>query len=112
MIYIAQPPLYRITFGKSEYHWVLDDNEKDKLIAEMAKKNKKATNVSRFKGLGEMNAEQLQETAMDPTKRVLKQVTIEDAEIADKVFQMLMGSEVAPRKRFIQMNATVAEIDV
>lgn len=111
-VYLAQPPLYRLTFGKSDYYWVKDDEEKDKVIAEMAKKNKKVTNVQRFKGLGEMNAEQLLETTMDPKNRILRKVNIDDGEAADRVFQMLMGSEVAPRKRFIQMHARSAEVDV
>jgi DNA gyrase subunit B len=111
-LYLAQPPLYRITVGKSEYYWVKDDNEKDKLLALFANKNKKVTSIQRFKGLGEMNAEQLQETTMTPENRILRQVNIEDAESADKVFQILMGSEVMPRKRFIQMHAKDAELDV
>lgn len=111
-IYIAQPPLYRLTVGKSEYHWVKDDAEKDKLISELAKSNKKVTSVLRFKGLGEMNAEQLHATTLDSKNRILRQVTIEDAEEADKTFQTLMGIEVAPRRRFIQMHAKQAELDV
>lgn len=111
-VYLAQPPLYRITVGKSEYYWVKDDIEKDKLLAELAKKNKKVSNIQRFKGLGEMNAEQLLETTMDPKKRILRKVTIEDAEAADKTFQTLMGNEVGPRKRFIQMYAKTADIDI
>jgi len=111
-IYIAQPPLYRITVGKSEYYWVKDDAEKDRLIADLSKKNKKVSNLQRFKGLGEMNAEQLLETTMDAKNRILRQVTIEDAEESDKVFEMLMGTEVPPRKRFIQMHAKQAELDV
>mgnify|MGYP002397248678 CR=1 FL=1 len=111
-VYIAQPPLYRITVGKAEYYWVKDDAEKDKLIKELSKKNKKVSNIQRFKGLGEMNAEQLLETTMDPENRILRQVNIEDAEEADKVFQMLMGTEVPPRKRFIQTHAKQAELDV
>lgn len=111
-IYLAQPPLYRITVGKSEYYWVKDDNEKDKLLGEFSKKNKKVSSIQRFKGLGEMNAEQLLETTMDARNRILRKVNIEDAEEADKIFQMLMGSEVSHRKRFIQMNAKIAEIDI
>ncbi|MFW5720475.1 MAG: DNA topoisomerase IV subunit B, partial [Candidatus Dojkabacteria bacterium] len=92
--------------------WVKDDAEKDKLIKELSKKNKKVNNIQRFEGLGEMNAEQLLETTMDPENRILRQVNIEDAEEADKVFQMLMGTEVPPRKRFIQTHAKQAELDV
>jgi len=111
-VYIAQPPLYKIVVGKSEYYWVKDDKEKDKLLVELNKKNKKVTSIQRFKGLGEMNADQLLETTMDPKKRILRKVNVEDAEEADKLFQMLMGIEVAPRKRFIQMHAKNAEIDI
>lgn len=111
-IYIAQPPLYRITVGKSEYYWVKDDVEREKVVAELTKKGKTVSNLQRFKGLGEMNAEQLLETTMDMKNRILRQVTIEDAEEADKTFQMLMGAEVPPRKRFIQMHAKQAELDI
>ncbi len=111
-VYLAQPPLYRITVGKSEYYWVKDDAEKERLLEELAKKNKKVTNIQRFKGLGEMNPDQLLETTIDPKKRILRRVTIEDAEAADRIFQMLMGTEVGPRKRFIQMYAKTAEIDI
>lgn len=110
-IYLAQPPLYRITLGKSDYHWVKDDFEKDELVKKAVKDGKKVTNIQRFKGLGEMNPDQLLETTMDAQKRILRQVTIEDAEDADKTFQVLMGTEVPPRKRFIQMNARYAEVD-
>jgi DNA gyrase subunit B len=111
-IYLAQPPLYRITVGKSEYYWVKDDAEKEQLIADLAKKNKKVTSLQRFKGLGEMNPEQLLETTMDSKNRILRQILIEDAEEADNVFQMLMGQDVPPRKRFIQMHAKQAELDI
>jgi DNA gyrase subunit B len=111
-IYIAQPPLYRLTVGKSEYYYVKDDAEKDQFIKELAAKKKKVTAIQRFKGLGEMNAEQLLETTMDKKNRILRQVTVEDAEVADRTFDMLMGSEVAPRKRFIQMHAKNAVIDI
>lgn len=110
-VYIAQPPLYRITVGKSDYTYVKDDEEKDKFLKEIGKTKKKVTSIQRFKGLGEMNAEQLLETTMDQNNRILRKVTIDDAEVADKTFEMLMGSEVPPRKRFIQMHAKMAEID-
>jgi DNA gyrase subunit B len=111
-IYLAQPPLYRLTVGKSEYHYIKDDAEKDKMVADLVKKNKKVTSIQRFKGLGEMNSDQLLETTLNPANRILRKVNIDDAEAADKTFQMLMGSEVPPRKRFIQMHAKAAEIDV
>ncbi len=111
-LYLAQPPLYRLTIGKSEYIYVKDDAEKEKIIAELNAKNKKVTQIQRFKGLGEMNPQQLLETTMDRNMRILKQVTINDAKEADRVFEMLMGLEVAPRKRFIQMYAKLANLDV
>ncbi len=120
-IYIAQPPLYQIKKGKKA-HYVYTEDEKVKLLhklgvddTEMDDDNKKITGISlqRYKGLGEMNPEQLWDTTMDPTKRKMKQVTIDDAEAADRVFDLLMGSEVAPRKHFIQTHAKdVENIDV
>ncbi len=106
-LYIAKPPLYKIQIGK-EAKYAYSDEEKDNLI-----KNIKKFSIQRYKGLGEMNPEQLWETTMDPKKRVLVQVTIEDAQEADKVFDTLMGKEVAPRKRFIQLSAkNVRNLDV
>ena len=133
-VYIAQPPLYKIKKGK-EIHYAYNDDEKEQLIGseqveligeegetpveetedtEEETKVKKGNKVSvqRYKGLGEMNAEELWETTMDPGNRVLKQVTIEDAEEANQVFDILMGSEVAPRKSFIQSNAKMANLDI
>ena len=77
-----------------------------------AKKRASKVTVQRYKGLGEMNAEELWETTMDPAKRVMKQVNVEDAEEANKIFDILMGSEVAPRKSFIQSNAKLANLDI
>ena len=106
-LYIAKPPLYKIQIG-IEAKYAYSDEEKDNLI-----KNIKKFSIQRYKGLGEMNPEQLWETTMDPKKRVLVQVTIEDAQEADKVFDTLMGKEVAPRKRFIQLSAkNVRNLDV
>jgi DNA gyrase subunit B len=96
-LYIAQPPLYRISSGKN-IHYAWSDEEKDLLIKELKGAN---VNVQRYKGLGEMNPEQLRETTMDPQMRILKQVTIEDAREADRMFDILMGSDVMPRKHFI-----------
>jgi DNA gyrase subunit B len=140
-IYIAQPPLFKIKRGK-EIMYAYSDEERDKLLGKdapkieelladdaneegegddeeneeetdtKAKKGSPKIHVQRYKGLGEMNAEELWETTMDPAKRVLKQVAINDAEMANKVFEMLMGSEVPPRKTFIQSNAKMANLDI
>jgi len=109
-VYIAQPPLFRIKYGK-EVTYVYSDEEKDKITSRLEAEGKNYT-VQRFKGLGEMNPEQLWETTMDPAKRILKQVAIKDAAEADHTFTMLMGGEVPPRKRFIQANARNAELDI
>lgn len=111
-LYIAQPPLYKLQTGK-DIQYAYSDEEKQQVIKSMnGKKAKSIINIQRYKGLGEMNPEQLWETTMNPTNRILKQVTIEDAEEADAVFTMLMGDEVPPRKHFIQSNAKQAQLDV
>jgi DNA gyrase subunit B len=110
--YIAQPPLYHIRKGK-QVQYVYTEEERDALIAEYkAEHNGKEPEVGRYKGLGEMNPETLWETTMDPDKRTILKVTIEEAVEADKVFNMLMGDEVAPRKRFIESHAKNANLDV
>ncbi len=109
-LYIAQPPLYLVKKGKVE-HWIYNDAEKDKTVAELG--GMQGVTIQRYKGLGEMNAEQLWETTMNPANRTLLQVTIEDAAVANRTFDMLMGNEVAPRKRFIQSHAKkVRNLDV
>ncbi|MCL5107625.1 MAG: DNA topoisomerase (ATP-hydrolyzing) subunit B [Chloroflexi bacterium] len=107
-LYIAQPPLYRIQVGK-ESHWVYSDEERDGI---MRKVNGKPVNIQRYKGLGEMNPEQLWESTMDPTQRTILQVTMDDAVLASEVFSMLMGDSVPPRRRFIQTHAKQANLDV
>ncbi|MBP6060502.1 MAG: DNA topoisomerase IV subunit B, partial [Candidatus Pacebacteria bacterium] len=133
-IYIAQPPLYKIKKGK-EISYAYTDEDKLKIVGKSAdvseiqevesadeapaeeeteevkvKSNK--FHIQRFKGLGEMNPEELWETTMDPKNRILKRVDIADAEEANEIFDILMGSEVPPRKSFIQSNAKLAEIDI
>jgi len=113
-LYVALPPLYKIQAQK-DIHYVYDDEEKDKLIndvfAKQGKNNGKYT-IQRYKGLGEMNPEQLWETTMDPKVRILKQVSNDDVEEADRIFTVLMGEEVAPRKKFIQTHAKLATLDI
>ena len=111
-IYIATPPLYLVKKGKSsQYAW--DDTQRDQIVHQMAGEsgNTSGINIQRYKGLGEMNAEQLWETTMDPERRILRQVTVENAAEADRTFSMLMGDEVPPRREFIEKNATYANID-
>jgi DNA gyrase subunit B len=127
-VYVAMPPLYKATYGK-EKRYLVDDAEKDQFIEAMSTKNnasKKSNTlgrgdiaesgsrkftIQRFKGLGEMNAEELWETTMNPDTRRLRQITVGDLTDADEVFTMLMGEEVLPRKKFIQANASTAEVD-
>jgi len=140
-VYIAQPPLFKIKKGK-EISYAYTDEERDKILGKdapsleellvesaneegsgeeteeeepTAKAGKERTmkiHVQRYKGLGEMNSEELWETTMDPARRILKQVSVVDAEDANKVFDMLMGSEVPPRKSFIQSHAKMANLDI
>ena len=109
-LYIANPPLYRAIKGNNmEYCW--DDMQVRQFIEKYANGEEKNVRIQRFKGLGEMNPEQLWETTMDPENRLLKRVNISDAAEADRIFSMLMGEEVAPRRKFIEDNATYATID-
>ncbi|MDP2642189.1 MAG: DNA topoisomerase subunit B [bacterium] len=104
-VYIAQPPLYKIKIGKN-IHFAYSDDEKETVIG------KDNADIQRYKGLGEMNAEELWETTMNPQARILKQVRVEDAREADRIFDILMGTDVPSRKSFIQSNAKKAVLDV
>ncbi|ELY57511.1 DNA topoisomerase (ATP-hydrolyzing) subunit B [Natronolimnohabitans innermongolicus] len=109
-VYATQPPLYRIRY-RGETYDAMTDTERDEIVAEKCDGN--PSQVQRFKGLGEMNPEQLWETTMNPDNRILKQITVEDAAAADKMFSVLMGDAVEPRKQFIKENAPEAEwIDI
>ena len=111
-VYIAAPPLYMVKKGK-QFRYCWSEEERMEAIAAYSKsENDSSVKVQRYKGLGEMNAEQLWETTMDPNERILRQVTIEDALEADRVFSMLMGDEVPPRRAFIEANAKYANVDV
>ncbi len=109
-LYVAQPPLYKIQIGK-EANYAYTDSEKEEILKKH-KDSKLTPSIQRYKGLGEMNPEQLWETTMNPTNRILKQINILDATYADEVFTMLMGDEVLPRKRFIQTHAKAATLDI
>ena len=110
-IYIASPPLYQVKKGKKmQYCW--NDKQRDEAIKELGGESGGGVIVQRYKGLGEMNPEQLWETTLDPERRILKKITLENPVEADHVFSMLMGDEVPPRREFIEQNAIYANIDV
>ena len=108
-VYAAQPPLYRITHGKNR-KYVLDEAERDEYLASLDPNTK--YEIARMKGLGEMDADELNETTMDINQRILRKITVEDIQAADEVFSKLMGEEVGPRREFIEENATYANLDV
>jgi len=110
-LYVAQPPLFKITSGKNAWY-AYSDEERDKIIKENKTLIKSAPNVQRYKGLGEMNPEQLWDTTMNPENRIMRRVMIEDAGAADQVFTMFMGEEVPLRKRYIQTHAKSATLDI
>ncbi|MBA7545175.1 DNA gyrase subunit B [subsurface metagenome] len=109
-LFIAQPPLYRVKTAKLQ-HWVYSEQEKEELLRKL--KEARKVEVQRYKGLGEMSAEQLWETTMNPATRTLLTVSVEDAAKADRIFNILMGGEVPPRKAFIQAHAkSVRNLDI
>jgi DNA gyrase subunit B len=110
-VYLAMPPLYKINYERKSFY-AYDDAEKDRILADSGRNPEKVA-VSRYKGLGEMNAEELSDTTMDPTKRNIIQIHLDDTVEAERIFTTLMGEVVAPRRQFIEENALlVSNLDV
>jgi DNA gyrase subunit B len=110
-VYIAQPPLYLVKKGKEQFYaW--NEEQRRGYVEKLGAGREESVNVQRYKGLGEMNASQLWDTTMNPESRTLKQVSIESAAEADRVFSMLMGDEVGPRREFIESHAKYAKLDI
>jgi DNA gyrase subunit B len=110
-IYIAQPPLYLVKKGKEQFYaW--NEEQRRGYVERLGAGKEDSVNVQRYKGLGEMNASQLWDTTMNPATRTLRQVSIESAAEADRVFSMLMGDEVGPRREFIESHAKYAKLDI
>jgi DNA gyrase subunit B len=110
-LFVAQPPLYKVQSGK-KIEYVYSEEEKQEVVEKFKKENLLNINIQRYKGLGEMNPDQLWETTMNPQNRILKQINIADAQETNYVFSMLMGEEVPPRKKFIVTHAKMANLDI
>ena len=107
-VYAAQPPLFRIQHGKTR-KYVLDETEKEKYLSSLPENVRNRVEIARMKGLGEMDASELNETTMDIEKRILRKITVDDCMAADAIFEKLMGDEVEPRRAFIEENAKFVE---